>query len=46
MTISFKDKVVIVTGSVGGLGRSHALQFAERGANLVINDLGVAVDGS
>ena len=46
MTISFKDKVVIVTGSGGGLGRSHALQFAERGAKLVINDLGGAVDGS
>ena len=46
MTISFKDKVVIVTGSGGGLGRSHALQFAARGAKLVINDLGGAVDGS
>ena len=46
MTISFKDKVAIVTGSGGGLGRSHALQFAERGAKLVINDLGGAVDGS
>ena len=31
MTISFKDKVAIVTGSGGGLGRCHALQFAERG---------------
>ena len=40
MTISFKDKVVIVTGSGNGLGRSHALQFAQRGAKLVINDLG------
>ena len=37
MTISFKDKVVIVTGSGNGLGRSHALQFAQRGAKLVVN---------
>ncbi len=46
MTISFKDKVVIVTGSGNGLGRSHALQFAERGAKLVVNDLGGEIDGS
>ena len=46
MTISFKDKVAIVTGSGGGLGRCHALQFAERGAKVVVNDLGGAVDGS
>ena len=46
MTISFKDKVVIVTGSGNGLGRSHALQFSQRGAKLVINDLGGTIDGS
>ena len=46
MTISFKDKVVIVTGSGNGLGRSHALQFAQRGAKIVVNDLGGTVDGS
>ena len=46
MTISFKDKVVIVTGSGGGLGRCHALQFAERGAKVIVNDLGGSVDGS
>ena len=46
MTISFKDKVVIVTGSGNGLGRSHALQFAQRGAKIVVNDLGGAIDGS
>ncbi len=46
MTISFKDKVVIVTGSGNGLGRSHALQFAQRGAKIVVNDLGGEIDGS
>ena len=46
MTISFKDKVAIVTGAGGGLGRCHALQFAERGAKVVVNDLGGSVDGS
>ena len=46
MAISFKDKVVIVTGSGNGLGRSHALQFAQRGAKLVVNDLGGEIDGS
>ena len=35
MTISFKDKVAIVTGAGGGLGRCHALQFAERGAKVI-----------
>jgi NAD(P)-dependent dehydrogenase (short-subunit alcohol dehydrogenase family) len=46
MTISFRDKVAIVTGAGGGLGRCHALQFAERGAKVIVNDLGGAVDGS
>ena len=45
MTISFKDKVVIVTGAGGGLGRSHSLEFAKRGAKVVVNDLGGSVDG-
>ncbi|MEE4661189.1 MAG: SDR family NAD(P)-dependent oxidoreductase [Halieaceae bacterium] len=46
MTISFAGKVAIVTGSGGGLGRSHAIELAKRGAKVVINDLGGAADGT
>ena len=41
----FEDKVVIVTGAGNGLGRSHALAFAQRGAKVVVNDLGGSVHG-
>ena len=41
----FKDKVVVVTGAGGGLGKSHALEFARRGAKVVVNDLGGSGDG-
>ena len=46
MSLDFTDKVVIVTGAGGGLGKSHALEFARRGATVVVNDLGGAMDGS
>ncbi|MBT6586092.1 MAG: SDR family NAD(P)-dependent oxidoreductase, partial [Gammaproteobacteria bacterium] len=43
---SFATKVVVVTGAGRGLGRSHAIEFARRGAQVVVNDLGGAVDGT
>ena len=44
--VEFKDRVAIVTGAGGGLGKSHALALAKRGVKIVVNDLGGAVDGS
>ncbi len=44
--VSFENKTVIVTGAGNGLGKSYAIEFAKRGANVVVNDLGGAVDGS
>jgi len=46
MTIDFTDRVAIVTGAGGGLGRAYALELARRGAKIVVNDLGAARDGT
>ena len=42
---SLDGRVAIITGAGRGLGREHALFFAQEGARLVINDLGGANDG-
>jgi NAD(P)-dependent dehydrogenase (short-subunit alcohol dehydrogenase family) len=41
----FENKVVVVTGAGGGLEKAHALEFARRGAKVVVNDLGGSGDG-
>ncbi len=44
--VDFRDRVAVITGAGGGLGRRHALLLAARGAAVVVNDLGGSVDGT
>jgi multifunctional beta-oxidation protein len=43
--LRYDGKVVVVTGAGGGLGKQYALFFAERGASVVVNDLGGSFKG-
>jgi NAD(P)-dependent dehydrogenase (short-subunit alcohol dehydrogenase family) len=45
LVIDFADQVVVVTGAGRGLGRLYAMDFARRGASVVVNDLGATMGG-
>ena len=44
--VTFENRTVVVTGAGNGLGKAYALDLGARGAKVVVNDLGGAVDGS
>jgi NAD(P)-dependent dehydrogenase (short-subunit alcohol dehydrogenase family) len=44
--VRFDDRVAVITGAGGGLGKTYALELAKRGAKVVVNDLGGAADGT
>ncbi|MDH6291982.1 SDR family NAD(P)-dependent oxidoreductase [Rhodococcus opacus] len=45
MSIRYDDRVVVITGAGGGIGRQYTKDFAQRGAKIVANDLGTSLDG-